>query len=198
MDGKHKQMVQPGKLTFKAYGADDRSSLEEFCQICSELGYINNASIEAMKLDSAKFFLALDGSKIVSVAGVHQLPEINDRAWRCLFRGAQLPGYSPTWSMDIFKSGIHFSQFLYMQIKFVLDLDPNSEFYISTNVNSNTGAKSSRLNDVMMPRIAKRGIWDLHLENFELYHVPQNLWKVNVAVYMEARERWLADENCMN
>ena len=48
----------------------------------------------------------------------------------------------------------------------------------------------------MMPRIAKMGIWDLHLADFMLYNVPQNLWKINVPVYMEARERWLAGENC--
>jgi hypothetical protein len=148
-----------------------------------------------MKFSTAVFFGAFDNNDIISLAGVHRLPEVNDRAWRCLFRGAQLPGYTPHWSLDIFKSGIHFSQFLYRQIKLVQDIDPQAEFYISTNVKADTGVKSSRMNEVMMPRIAKRGIWDLHLENFKLYHVPQNLWKVNVAVYMEARERWLSGES---
>lgn len=188
-------MDRLGKLTFKLYEDSDKEALAEFCCECGKLGYENNSSFEAMKLDKAYFFLALDGNKIVSVAGVHKLPEVNEHAWRCLFRGAQLPGYTPQWSMDIFKSGIHFSQFLYRQIKLVQSIDPQAEFYVSTNVKSDTGAKSSRMNDVMMPRIAKRGIWSLHLENFELYHVPQNLWKVNVDVYMEGRERWLSDGN---
>jgi hypothetical protein len=188
-------MEQPGKLTFRLYKEADKTALEEFCHECALLGYENNASLKAMKLDQAYFFIALDGNKIISVAGVHKLPEVNEHAWRCLFRGAQLHGYTPQWSLDIFKSGIHFSQFLYRQIKLVQDIDPQAEFYVSTNVKSNTGAKSSRLNDVMMPRIAKRGIWKLHLENFELYHVPQNLWKVNVAVYMGLRERWLSGES---
>ena len=188
-------MAQLGKLTFRLYQESDKEAMAEFCRACSVLGYENNSSFESMKLDKAYFFIAVDGNKIVSVAGVHKLPEVNEHAWRCLFRGAQLPGYAPAWSMDIFKSGIHFSQFLFRQIKLVQDIDPQAEFYVSTNVNSNTGAKSSRMNDVMMPRIAKRGIWDLHLENFELYHVPQNLWKVNVETYMKARERWLSDGN---
>lgn len=184
-------MARLGKLTFRLYQDSDKEAMAEFCRACEELGYTNNASFEAMKLDKAYFFIAVDAGKIVSVAGVHKLPEVNEHAWRCLFRGAQLPGYAPAWSMDIFKSGIHFSQFLYRQIKLVQDIDPQAEFYVSTNVNSNTGAKSSRMNDVMMPRIAKRGIWNLHLENFELYHVPQNLWKVDVDTYLKLRSQYL-------
>ena len=190
------QMDKPGNLTFKELTAADIPAIENFCAKCAELGYENNASLASMKFSTAVFFGAFDNDSIISLAGVHRLPEVNDRAWRCLFRGAQLPGYTPQWSLDIFKSGIHFSQFLYKQIKLVQDIDPQAEFYISTNVKADTGVKSSRMNEVMMPRIAKRGIWDLHLENFELYHVPQNLWKVNVAVYMKARERWLSGENC--
>jgi len=189
-------MATPGKLTFKLYDENDKEALAEFCRACSILGYENNASFKAMKLDAAQFFIGLDGDKIFTVAGIHRLPEVNEHAWRCLFRGAQLPGYTPAWSMDIFKSGIHFSQLLYRQINLIQELDATAEFYISTNVKSDTGAKSSRLNDIMMPRIAKMGIWDLHLADFMLYNVPQNLWKINVPVYMEAREQWLADENC--
>jgi hypothetical protein len=148
-----------------------------------------------MVMPYGQFLIGIEAGKIFTIAGVHRLPEVNNHAWRCLFRGAQLPGYTPAWSLDIFKSGIHFSQLLYMQIKLVQEIDPNAEFYVSTNVDSNIGAKSSRMNDVMMPRIAKRGIWNLELENFMLYNVPQNLWKVNVANYMEARERWLSDES---
>jgi hypothetical protein len=189
------QMDKPGNLTFKELTAADIPAIENFCAKCAELGYENNSSLASMKFSTAVFFGAFDNNDIISLAGVHRLPEVNDRAWRCLFRGAQLPGYTPHWSLDIFKSGIHFSQFLYRQIKLVQDIDPQAEFYISTNVKADTGVKSSRMNEVMMPRIAKRGIWDLHLENFKLYHVPQNLWKVNVGVYMEARERWLSGES---
>lgn len=185
-----------GKLTFKLYDEGDKEALAEFCRTCSALGYENNASFKAMKLDTAQFFIGLDDSKIFTVAGIHRLPEVNEHAWRCLFRGAQLPGYTPAWSMNIFKSGIHFSQLLYRQIKLIQELDANAEFYISTNIKTDTGAKSSRLNDIMMPRIAKMGIWELHLADIMLYNVPQNLWKINVHVYMEARERWLSGESC--
>lgn len=190
-------MDQPGRI-FKVLEASDLPALKIFCEECKTLGYVNNESFAAIKLDKmvmpyGQFLIGIDAGKIFTIAGVHRLPEVSNHAWRCLFRGAQLPGYTPTWSLDIFKSGIHFSQFLCMQIKLVQEIDPKAEFYVSTNVHSNVGAKSSRMNDVMMPRIAKRGIWKLELENFMLYNVPQNLWKVNVANYMEARERWLSD-----
>jgi len=198
--GKFNLMEKLGRQ-FRKLEEKDIPSLQEFCDTCKDLGYVNNQSFEAIKLDKmvmpyGQFFVGVDDDKIFTIAGVHRLPEVNDRAWRCLFRGAQLPGYTPAWSMDIFKSGIHFSQFLYQQIKFVQELDPDADFYVSTNVHSTVGAKSSRMNDVMMPRIAKRGIWTLALENFMLYNVPQNLWKINVQQYMEARERWLSGESC--
>lgn len=189
-------MERLGKLTYKKLTEVDIPAVEQFCQECSLLGYENNRSLETMKFHSATFFAAYDQERIVSIAGVHELPEVNERSWRCLFRGAQLPGYTPQWSMNIFKSGIHFSQFLYRQIKHVQEIDPSAEFYISTNLKASTGAKSHRMNDVMMPRIAKMGVWSLHSENVMLYNVPQNLWKINVQQYMEARESWLFDENC--
>jgi hypothetical protein len=184
-------MALLGKLTYKQLTLNDIPAVEQFCKECHVLGYENNSSLESMKFHSATFFAAYDQEKIVSLAGVHPLPEVNAHAWRCLFRGAQLPGYTPQWSMNIFKSGIHFGQFLYKQIKYVQAIDPESEFYISTNLTASTGAKSHRMNDVMMPRIAKMGIWELHTENMMLYNIPQNLWKINVDVYLQLRNQYL-------
>lgn len=185
-------MDRPGNLTFKELTANDISAIETFCTKCAKLGYENNSSLTAMKFSTAVFFGAFDNNTIVSLAGVHKLPEVNDRAWRCLFRGAQLPGYTPQWSMDIFKSGIHFSQFLYQQIKYVQNIDPNAEFYISTNVDNPKAASSSRLHKVMMPRLARKKYWDLINPSIMLYNTEQSLWKVNVSNYMEAREHWLS------
>lgn len=188
-------MDRPGKLIFKQLSISDTAAVEEFCKECSELGYENNASLSAMKFSSAIFFGAFDQNRIISLAGVHKLPEINDRAWRCLFRGAQLPGYTPQWSMDIFNSGIHFSQFLYQQIQHVQSIDPNAEFYISTNINNPKAGSSSRLHKTMMPRLAKQGYWELTNPNILLFNTEQSLWKVKVLNYMKARELWLNSYN---
>jgi len=191
---------QLGKLTFKLFDKDiDRIKLDEFCKKCKLLGYENNSSLEKMKVDKmnipyGQYFVGLTNDEIFTIAGVHNLSETGIAGWRCLFRGAQLPGHTPTWSMDIFKSGIHFSYLLYYQIKFVQQFEPLADFYISTNIDNPSAGASSRLNSIMMPRLASKGYWDLTHENIQLYGTSQNLWKVNVEKYMEDREIWLAGD----
>jgi hypothetical protein len=185
-------MDRPGKLKYKQLTDIDIPAIEDFCEQCRKLGWQNNSSLAAMKFDKATFFAGFDEDKIVSLAGCHRLPEVNENAWRCLFRGAQLPGYTPEWSRNILKSAIGVSQLLYMQIKYIQEIENNYEIFISTNINSDTGGKSSRMNNVIMPMVAKQGYWDLYLENFMLNNVLQNIWKVNVPCYMSAREEWLS------
>jgi len=67
--------------------------------------------------------------------------------------------------------------------------NPNAELYISTNIN-NDGGKSQRMNNTIMPMLAKTGIWTLD-RTMELYNVPQNLWRINVSKYMEERSHSL-------
>lgn len=180
-------------MEIKKLTNSDLPALEIFCNECKKLGWKNNDSIASIKLDKmvmpyGQYFIAVDGDKIYSFAGVHQLPELGQNAWRCLFRGAQLPGYTPTWSMNFFKSGIHFNYFLYEQIKFVQQINPDAEFYISTNVDNPDAGSSSRLNKIMMPRLARLGYVDLARENFVLYNTVQNVWKVNLTNYLKARQ----------
>ena len=184
-------MEQRGKTTFKLLTNEDIPAIESFCKECEKLGYENNSSLNKMKFDTATFFGAYENHVLFSLAGVHKFPEINEHAYRCLFRGAQLPNYTPMWSMNIFNSGIHFSQFLYMQIKHVQEFDELSEFYITTNINNSKAGKSNRLHKTMMPRLSKQGYWDLVNPNIVLFNTEQSLWKVNVNYYMQAREIWL-------
>ena len=69
--------------------------LEVFCKEAEKLGYENNSSLKAMKYDWCKergeYFCAIKNGKIVAVAGCHRLPEVNENAWRILFRGGELP-----------------------------------------------------------------------------------------------------------
>lgn len=175
----------------------DLPALQIFCDECKELGLVNNQNFAALKLDQMKmpygqFFIAVDDqNKIYSLAGVHQLPEVNDRAWRCLFRGAQLANYTPTWSMNIFKSGIHFAYFLYHQLKFIQLIDKHAEFYISTNIENTDAGVSSRLDKIMMPRLAKQGLCVKFRENFTLYYTQQNLWKINIDEYYRQRANYI-------
>jgi hypothetical protein len=175
----------------------DTPQLVEFCKECEKLGWENNKDLKAIKLDKmqlpyGKFFVALDGEKIVSIAGIHKFPEINDNAYRCLFRGAQLPKYTPAFSMNMFNSGVQFTYLLYQQIMLVTSLNLNAEFYITTNVDNVNAGASSRLNKIMMPRLEKQGFWELHQSNMMIYNTRQNVWKIHVDHYLREREKFLS------
>jgi hypothetical protein len=185
-------MDQLGKLTFKKLEETDHPALSVFCNECDKLGYENNQSFKSIKLDKMKmpygqFFIGLDRDKIFTFAGVHHFPEINNHAWRCLFRGAQLPGYTPTWSVNIFKSWIHLSHLLYFQITLVQEIDPSAEFYISTNVDNSKAGVSSRLDKTIMPKLVRQGMFTLNQKDVVLYNTLQNVWKLNTDVYLKQR-----------
>jgi|TARA_B100001287_G_C22535119_1_gene459306 hypothetical protein len=172
-----------GKISFRLATKADEPLVKEFC---ASQNYSNNTSLEKMKwewcLKNGAWTIALYENKIISIAGIHDLPEVGWNCYRCLFRGAQLPGYTLGTGRDIFKTGIHLSHLLNLQI----DWAPNSaDLFISTNINDD-GGKSQRMNDTMMPLLAKRGIWTLDRQ-MELYNVPQNLWRINVTRYKEER-----------
>jgi len=181
--------------------SSDLVALKRFCNQCRDLGWRNNESFLAMKLDEmelpwGQYWVAVTpDNHIVSVAGVHKLPEIGVNAYRCLFRGAQLPGYSPEFSTNLFNMGIHYAYFLYQQIVFIQNVNPLAEFYITTNVSSDTGASSSRMNNLIMPRQARLGVWSLAHANFMLYNIVQNVWQVDVAEYFRQRDLWQQQRN---
>lgn len=183
-----------GKLQYRFATPEDRPLVQQFC---NSQNFSNNTTLDKMKwdwcLEVGAWTIATDNEKIVSIAGVHPLPEVNTNAYRCLFRGAQLPGYTLGTGRDIFKTGIQLSYLLDFQIGWAVEKNLNAELYISTNIN-NDGGKSKRMNDTMMPLLAKRGIWELDRQ-MELYNVPQNLWRINVYTYMEERSRSLGNDN---
>lgn len=168
---------------------NDHIKLRQFCDQCRKLGYDNNINFESMKVDKmywpyGQYFFAADGDTIFSVAGVHVLPEVNKNAYRCLFRGAGLPGYYTG------KFGLRASyQFIYllnMQIDFVLRHNPDAEFYLTTNVTDAKG-KSKKMNDVYCPKLMKQGVVDLVTDDFYFNYTVQSLWKINVFRYKEFR-----------
>lgn len=180
-------------LKVKLLEDSDNDKLSVFCDSCNDLGFVNNKDFNAIKLDKmhmpyGKFFIAVntDTDSIFSIAGVHHFPEVNNNSYRVLFRGAQLPGYNQ-FSMNPYHAIIHFGYFLYYQILLIKDINPDAEFYITTNINEG-GADSHGMNRIIMPYIGKRGIWHLTQSNVEIYNTLQNVWKVNVDEYMRQRE----------
>jgi hypothetical protein len=179
-------------LRLKLLEYTDHDKLCVFCKECKELGFVNNQSFEAMKVEKTvmpygQYFIGLDDDKIFTASGVHKFPEINDNSWRCNFRGAQLPGYN-TFSKNPFRSQIHFAYLMYYQIELIRSIYPDPEFYVTTNVSG--GVDSHRMNDVFMPLVENMGIWELAYPHMEIYHTKQNVWRINVKEYLRQRAEY--------
>lgn len=190
-----------GKLIFRELIDSDLIKLQEFCDRCKELNYHNNIDLKAIKYDKmvmpyGKFYAGFDIEKdiIFTLAGIHRLPEINDKAWRCMFRGAQLKGYNYKFSKNMFDLNFHFSQILNLQITDILKDYPDSEFYVTTNILDDNNGTSSRMNKIMMPYVEKTNIWNLYQSDISLYNTRQNVYKINVNEYFNQRELWIKSQ----
>jgi hypothetical protein len=176
-------------LQLKLLEYTDYNKLRVFCEECKELGFTNNQSFDAMKVEKTvmpygQYFIGLDNDKIFTVSGVHKFPEINENSWRCNFRGAQLPAYN-IFSKNPFNSQIHFTYLMYHQIKFIQDINSNAEFYVTSNIEG--GVDSHRMNSIFMPLVESMGIWELAYPYMEIYHTRQNVWRINVKEYLRQR-----------
>lgn len=173
----------------------DLPFLEKFCNECKILGLNNNKDFEAIKLEKmvmpyGQYFVGWDrnSNKIWNLAGIHHLPEISNNTWRCLFRGAQLPGYTIGTSKNFLKISYHWRYFLLYQIDFILSTCPCAEFVISTNIDNISAGRSSQLNATIMPLLAKHDLVTLYRENIDLFYVKQNIWKIDILQLRKALE----------
>jgi len=186
-------------LVFRLLEEDDYPALQTFCNYFKEAGIKNNDSFESIKLDRIKmpygqYFIGYDLEKncIWNLMGVHRLPEIHDHAWRCFFRGAQLPGYrlGAALTSDIFKLGYQITYMIEMQIKFILEHDPAAEIFASTNTpRAETFARSQFIDQHVAPMLARRGVLTKTHEDFLLFNTPQSIWKLNIENYFAERKK---------
>ena len=162
-------------------------ALEVFCFKAKQLKYENNSSLKAMKFDWCKergeYFCAIQDGFIVAVAGCHPLPEVDDSAWRILFRGCELP------SKDVFKGmgkGDWNSITQREMIPRFIDWCPSDQLYITTNTyHEHSNGKAAR-NHRLMGLLAKQKILDKHSEMM-LYYTEQTVWKLNIEEYTRRR-----------
>jgi hypothetical protein len=183
------------KIALRVATNSDIQLIETFCKECKELGFLNNQDLKSIKWDwiqsVGKYYIGIDPTldKIVTMAGYHPLPEIDNHSWRILFRGAQLPGYAlGAFSKNQLKTSVHFAHILYHQINDILERDSAAKLYMSTNVVDNNDApKSARLNRSTTPVLEKQGLITLEVKDIELYSTRQNLWRINVDEYMRQR-----------
>lgn len=179
------------KIYLKKYDNSMIKKLQEFCNICKQLGYQNNSSFAAMKLEwcckVGEFWCAIKDENIIAVAGFHPLPEISPTAWRILFRGCELP------SSDIFTglgkahwNSIGFREF----IPLFIDRCPSTELIITTNIDYDHSNGRSFKTHKAMQLMEKQNIL-FHYGNIMLYNRFQSIWKLNITEYLNRRKKIL-------
>ncbi len=110
----------------------------DFCNKCKELNYVNNDSFDSMKWywKEVQWVGTFQNDVLVSMSGIHKFPEINNNAFRIMFRGGTLPGISSKF--------LNFKQIPLQQEWAYLHND-SPEFYVTFNTKSEIGNKSNRM-----------------------------------------------------
>ena len=82
-----------GKIGCIEYSEKWRPQLDEFCRVAKDLGYINNESPEAMKVDEIQYhcMIHIPTSKIYAVDGVQYMPEYKEGYYRIWTRLCRIP-----------------------------------------------------------------------------------------------------------
>ncbi len=164
--------------------------LEVFCQKAWQLGYTNNASLKAMKYDWCKengeYFCAIKDDDIIAVAGCHTLPEVDDNAWRILFRGCELPRSSPYKGLN---KGDWNSITQRDFIPKFIDYIPSKELYISTNISNEHSGKALRNHRLMNILAKQKDAYIDDMGDMVLNHTHQTIWKLNIDQYTNRRNK---------
>ena len=195
-------------LEFRLLEESDYPALEIFCNKCKDSGLKNNESFKAIKLDQIKmpygqYFIGVDHNQgtIWNLAGIHRFPEISPTAWRCLFRGAQLPGYTMQGmlSKNMMKTSYQMSYVLPMQIEFILSQYPNAEFFTSTNNlnNKDVPVKSQVLDQRVNPLLQRIGVFEKVYDDIIIYNTNQSVWRVHPAALIRERDKVLSSMNLL-
>jgi hypothetical protein len=169
--------------------------LEEFCKKCEQVGYDNNKSLKAMRLDwclenGGQFYLTWDNDTVISVSGCHPLPQVGN-VYRGLFRGATLPEYQNL-SGKLTKTHMNSIPFFYhlpRQITWAKEHSYDT-VVVTTNWNNPDGIKSMSKSHSVFKLLEKQGIVKCIKEKIELFYTDQSVWEINVPVYCKVRNEY--------
>lgn len=179
---------QENKLYVDDLTTVDESLLAKFFEECSNLGYTNNISKEAIRIDYVRgrkgnIWFLRKTDQIIGMAGCHLLTR---KAYRIQFRGCELPGadVKPGLSRSHFNSST-FRELIPYQLKWIEDhgYDKHNVYLTVNNDNRNHRA---------MSLIEKQGFLTRNHEyasNLTLFETEQTLWKFITAHYEEVRSK---------
>jgi len=162
-------------------------NLDKFMIKCDELGYKNNSSRKAMRMDWVRenfgdFWAFVKDEDIISISGCHPFPGMDD-TYRIGYRAVQLPGEDPFTGLSKYGyNSIPIRVLLQYQIRFCQKIGVN-DFILTTNSKSTGHLYMSHM---MQVRINKCTNLSEYLGEQNLFGVQQSLWKYNVNEYIDS------------
>lgn len=181
-------MAETKPTLTKVFEITDPDILDTWFVECTERGFENNLSAEAMRFDwvleqGGKWWGSMERGRVVAVSGMH--PHFLD-GWRMVFRGAQLEAREDVkWSP--FFTHIHtwYDQASY-QLEYAQSVDGKNVLVYSSTVALEENAHSPRSHNFHknMSLAAEVGLVE-YVGTKKVYGELQAIWKHNMEVIME-------------
>lgn len=188
-------MFSPESLVSVEFSNNYLTDLEKFCKACDAYGYVNNASLNAMKVNwclenQGQFFLTFFKNTLISVSGCHPLPEAGPNCYRALFRGVTLPEYQNLFKVmsKTHMSSIPFFNHLPLQIAWAISKG-YEDIVITTNYDNSKIESMNRSHKVFQSLEKQNIVTCLH-RKINIFNTDQSVWKVNQDRYFKIRQEF--------
>lgn len=161
--------------------------LAPFFRRCQEVNIPNNASLKSIKFEKmqepfGRLWMVQKASAVISMAGAHHLPEVGERCYRVLFRGATLPEYRNHFVglNKYHMNSLPFSVLLPHIIAWCR-CQKSESLVITTNVDyqGNRTSNTHRL----MAQLEKKGLVRF-VTRKEIFHTDQGVWELQESTYL--------------
>lgn len=187
-------MFSQERLITRQYDQSQKDILVDFCTKCNALGYYNNMSLDAMKLEwcikkGGQFFLSYYDGLLIGLSGCHPLPQVGEKIFRILFRGIELPEYRNIFDVvsKTHMSSIPFYYHIPLQIEWAKSKGAE-KFVVTTNWNNPNGIRSMNKSHRVFQLLEKQGIVSCLSSQMILFETEQSVWELNLDNYFLARE----------
>ena len=187
-------MVSEERVTTYGYDSAHKLDLEDFCFKCRRLGYHNNSSLRAMKLDwcidnGGQFYLTYLDDTLIGLSGCHPLPQIGPDIFRLLFRGVELPEYRNLFGIvsKTHMSSLPFYYHVPLEIEWAKSSNAK-KFVVTTNWSNPDGIASMSKSHRVFQLLEKQGLVSCLEEKVILFDTEQSVWDLNLEAYFTARE----------
>lgn len=187
-------MVSKENLTTYRYDNSHYADLNQFCIQCGELGYTNNSSLQAIKLEwcldqGGQFFLTYYNNTLICISGCHPLPQAGNNIFRLLFRGIELPEYRNIFGVTskTHMASIPFYYHTPLGVEWAR-AQGASKFVITTNWSNPDGIASMSKSHRVFQLLARQQLVSCLEERVMLFETEQSIWELNLKNYFLARE----------